>query len=98
VMFFNKCPICNELIENRDGIDGATCRGFYDKTFHINCLNLNIDKKVLETVRASGSFLFFCDRCCKLQESVVMRSFLCEAEADMAELVENIRSSTQKNR
>jgi hypothetical protein len=55
-----------------------------------------MDRKVLETVRDCGNFLFFCDRCSKLQESVVMRRFSSEAEDDLADLVENIRSSTQK--
>jgi hypothetical protein len=79
-----------------DGKDRAVCKGFCGKTFHINCLNLNMDKKVLETVRACGSFLLFCDRCSKLQDSVVMRRFLSEAEDDLANLAENLRSLTQK--
>jgi hypothetical protein len=93
-MFF-KCPICKVLLDMGDGKDRVVCKGFCGKTFHINCLNLNMDKKVLETA-ACGSFLLFCDQCSKLQGSVVMRRFLSEAEDELADLVENLRSLTQK--
>jgi hypothetical protein len=79
-----------------DEKDGTVCKGFCGKAFHMIYLNLNMDKKVLETVRTCGSFLFLCDSCSKLLESVVMRRFLSEAEDDLADLVETIHSSTQK--
>jgi hypothetical protein len=62
-------PCCN-VVQMSD-LQGAAPHGRWERwsclqrflwqDLSLTCLNLNMDKKVLETVRTCGSFLFFCD-------------------------------------